>query len=103
MNPKDLLAGFSALWARHSPTVIVHLVLLAILAFYVLAGGSAPVVGELWRAAKQAIDDSLKEVGIQVERGYVIVALVYLYLTACQWVAGMVGSLPGCGCACARS
>ena len=95
MNLKDLLASFSALWARHSPTVIVHLALLVILVSYVLSGGNGLFVADLWRLAKQAIDDSLKEVGIQIERGYVIVALVYLYLTACQWVAGMVGSIPG--------
>lgn len=95
MNLEKLLGELANVWAHHAPTVVMHVVVLATLRLWVLDPELESTLGPLWRALKGGVDRLLAEVGINVERGYAIAALAYLYLSAVQWLANAVSRLPG--------
>lgn len=93
MNLDKLFAFLSEQWARHSPTIAVHLALLLVLQLAVLQPGL--LQGEsLWTWFKGLLDTGLAELGIQPERAYVLVALAYVYLAGIQLAAAELAALP---------
>jgi hypothetical protein len=95
MDAEKLIAALATLWARHSPTLVVHAVVIALLGGWALSGNQGVALEAFWPSIRQALDDAIKEVGLPVERGYVLAALGYVYLEALQWLAVGVTRLPG--------
>jgi hypothetical protein len=88
----DFLRKF---WIAHSPTVFAILVVLLAVNFYALPPGKLVDIGKLWKSVKDAIDSTSNEMGIKVERGYVIFGLLYLGLIAIEWISSLLMRLPG--------
>jgi GNAT superfamily N-acetyltransferase len=80
---------------RYGPTLAAHLVFLVLLSLFVLDVSALPNGAELWARVTGNIDNSLKAVGLSTDRWYVIAALFLAYLTAFEWIRGLVASLPG--------
>ena len=93
MNLDKLFAFLSEQWARHSPTIAVHLALLLALQLAVLQPGLFQ--GEtLWAWFKSVMDAGLLELGIKPERAYVLGLLAYVYLAGIQLAASQLAALP---------
>lgn len=88
----DFLRRF---WIAHSPTVFVILTVLLAVNFYALRPGKLVDIGLLWKSVKDAIDTTSNEIGIKVERGYVVIGLLYLSLVAIEWISSLLMKFPG--------
>lgn len=95
MNPTKVLDFLSDLWAKHAPTVLMHVMLFLAIRVFVLDPGN--LVGGLpvWSAIKQGLAFALNELGFtKVERGYALAAIGLVYLTMVLWAASFLASLP---------
>jgi hypothetical protein len=95
MDAEKLIAVLATLWSRHSPTLVVHALVIALLGGWALSGSQGVALEAFWPSIKEVLDDAIKEVGVPVERGYVLAALGYVYLELVQWLAEGVTRLPG--------
>ena len=80
MDTGKLIAALATLWSRHSPTLVIHAVVIALLGGWALSGNQGVALEAFWPSVKQDLDDAVKEIGVPVERGYVLAALGYVYV-----------------------
>ena len=94
MSFDKLLASLADLWAKHAPTVVMHVVLFIALRTWVVGFDHSLGTEQGWLDLKTSVDALLAEVGIDNGRGYALLALGYVYLSAFQWLANVVTQLP---------
>ena len=80
--------------SQYAPALVVHVLLFIWISARVLEPGVLPSDETAWELLTTTIDTSLKAVGLNVERWYVIVVLAIGYLTAFQWATSILRNLP---------
>ncbi|MEJ8572664.1 hypothetical protein [Microbaculum marinum] len=94
MNPTKLLDDTVSTIGRYAPAILVHALLFALISAWVLRPDVLPSGETAWSSLTNIIDSSLKAIGLNVERWYVLVFLGIGYLTVFQWAMNLVSSLP---------